>query len=61
MYNKGVERKVQTMKNYYEEKVENCAAALYDGGWRSKDRDEIKEEYNMDDEWTDAICEKLKE
>lgn len=49
------------MKSYYEEEVENCAATLYNGGWRSKDRDEIKEEYNMDDKWTDAICEKLKE
>jgi hypothetical protein len=49
------------MKSYYEEEVENCAAALYDGGWRSEDREQIKEEYKMDDEWTNAICEKLKE
>lgn len=27
----------------------------------SKDKEEIKKEYNMDDEWTNAICEKLKE
>ena len=33
------------MKSYYEEEVENCAAALYDGGWRSEDREQIKEEY----------------
>lgn len=46
---------------FYQDEIESCAAALYDGGWRSKDRDEIKEEYNMDDEWADAICEKLKE
>lgn len=48
-------------KSYYEEEVENCASALYDGGWRSDERDEIQKEYNLDDEWTDAICEKLKE
>lgn len=48
-------------KSFYEEEVENCAAALYDDGWRSDERDEIQKEYNLDDEWTDAICEKLKE
>lgn len=46
---------------FFNEEVEASAAALYDDGWRSKDRDELKKEYNMDDEWTDAICEKLKE
>lgn len=49
------------MKSYYEEHVEDCAAALYDGGWRNTDKDEIKKEYNMDEEWAEAICEKLKE
>lgn len=48
-------------KSFYEEEVENCAAALYDGGWRNDERDEIQEEYNLDDEWTDAICKKLEE
>lgn len=64
MYNKNVERNTNNRKEinmFYQNEIESCAAALYDGGWRSKDRDEIKEEYNMDDEWTDAICEKLKE
>lgn len=46
---------------FFKEEVETCAAALYDDGWRSKDRDELQKEYNMDDEWTDAISEKLKE
>lgn len=49
------------MKSYYEEEVEKCTATLYYGGWRSEDREQIKEKYNMDDEWTNAICEKLKE
>ena len=39
------------MKSYYEEHVEDCAAALYDGGWRSTDKEEIKKEYNMDEKW----------
>ena len=49
------------MKSYYEEHVEDSAAALYDGGWRSTDKEEIKKEYNMDEELAEAICEKLKE
>lgn len=64
MYNKGVERNTHNRKEinmFFNEEVEASAAALYDDGWRSKDRDELKKEYNMDDEWTDAICEKLKE
>ena len=48
-------------KNIYEEAVESCASALYESGWRSDERDEIQEECNLDDQWTDAICEKLKE
>lgn len=49
------------MKSYYEEHVEDYAAALYDGGWRSTDKEEIKKRYNMNEEWAEAICEKLKE
>lgn len=48
-------------KSYYTDEIENCATALYEEGWRSDDRDELKEEYNLDNEWTDAICKKLKE
>lgn len=47
--------------SYYEEHVKNFALAVYDAGWRSKDRRKIQKEYGMDNEWTDAICEKLKE
>lgn len=48
-------------KSFYTDEVENCAAALYKEGWRSNDRDEMKKEYNLDNGWADAICEKLKE
>jgi len=41
--------------------IESSAAALYDGGWRAEDRDELIEEYELAEEDADAICEKLKE
>lgn len=45
----------------FEEEVENAASALYEGRWISDERNEMQEEYNLSDEWTDAICKKLKE
>lgn len=36
-------------KSFYEEEVENCASALYDGGWRSDERDEKLKEYERID------------
>lgn len=47
-------------KSFYADEVENCAAALYKEGWRSNDKDEMKEEYNLDDKRANAICKKLK-
>ena len=41
--------------------IESSAAALYDGGWRSDDREELIEEYQLSGDEADAICEKLKE
>lgn len=42
--------------------IEMCTRAsyLYSGGWRSKDREWIKESFHMSDEETDAICTWLK-
>ena len=37
------------------------AAALYDGGWRSTDRDQMMSEYNLTREEADRICEVLAE
>ena len=34
-------------------------AALYAGSWRAGDADALKEEYNLTDEETAAICEAL--
>lgn len=41
--------------------LETEAASLYDGGWRAKDRDAIQKEYDLTDDDTDAIAEKLSE
>lgn len=39
--------------------IECSAASLYDGGWRSKDRDEMIENYHLTETEADAICEML--
>lgn len=38
---------------------ETAAAALYDGGWRASDRDELAEEYDLTPADADKICEYL--
>jgi hypothetical protein len=48
-------------KTFYADEVESCATALYKEGWRSNDKDELKAEYNLNNKWANAICEKLKE
>lgn len=37
------------------------AAALYDGGWRAEDKDQIVEEYELTEEEADKLCEILEE
>jgi hypothetical protein len=39
--------------------VQSIAAALYDGGWRAADREQLIAEYELDVAEADAICEKL--
>ena len=41
--------------------IEFTSAALYNGGWRSDDRDELIEEYHLSEDEADAICKKLQE
>lgn len=43
------------------EDIESSAAALYDGGWRAEDRDQMIEEYDLHPDDADEICEKLAE
>ena len=37
------------------------AAALYDGGWRAEDKDQLMTEHDLTEDEADAICEKLAE
>lgn len=37
------------------------AAALYDGGWRFDDKDQLVEEYGFSEEEAANVCEYLKE
>ena len=41
--------------------VQACASALYDGGWRSEDRDDIIDLYNLSEDDADAVCDLLKD
>lgn len=41
--------------------IESSAAALYDGGWRAGDRDQLIFEYDLEDDDADAICARLQE
>lgn len=36
--------------------VSSSAAALYDGGWRSTDADQLRAEYNLTEEETQELC-----
>lgn len=48
-------RKENNMINDYEA----SAAALYDGGWRAEDREQLIYEYDLTAEEADKICELL--
>lgn len=39
----------------------SSAAALYDGGWRAEDHDQLMSEYDLTTEEADKLCELLKE
>lgn len=36
--------------------VSSSAAALYDGGWRSADSDQLRAEYDLTEEETQELC-----
>ena len=44
------------MKDY-----ESMAAALYDGGWRADDKDQLKVEYDLTDDDVERIVDLLAE
>ena len=39
--------------------VQHSAAALYDGGWRAGDREQLIQEYGLIRDDADAICAEL--
>lgn len=39
--------------------VSSSAAALYDGGWRSADADQLRTEYNLTEDETQKLCSAL--
>ena len=41
--------------------IESSAATLYDGGWRTDEREALIGEYDLTEEEADVICEKLAE
>ena len=44
----------ETVKDY-----ESIAAALYDGGWRAEDKDQLKAEYDLTDDDVERIVDLL--
>lgn len=40
---------------------QSTAAALYDGGWRADDREELGAEFNLDENDLNEICKLLKD
>ncbi len=41
--------------------IQSIAASLYDGGWRSDDKDGLIYEYNMPEDEAEKVCEWLAE
>lgn len=43
----------------YSSEDQSVAAALFDGGWRKEDGEQLMHEYGLTDEQTAVICELL--
>ena len=41
--------------------IATSAAALYDGGWRAEDHDQLMSEYDLTSDEADALCEALQD
>jgi hypothetical protein len=39
--------------------ISMSAAALYDGGWRSTDKEQMMDEYDLEEQEAEAICNEL--
>jgi len=40
--------------------ISSSAAALYDGGWRASDKDQLIKEYQLTEDEAEKVCEELK-
>jgi len=40
-------------------KLQASASALFDGGWRSKDKEQLIQEYNLTEDEVDILCKEL--
>lgn len=45
----------------YSSETQSIAAALFEGGWRKEDKEQLMQEYGLTDEQADVICELLAE
>lgn len=52
-YEKG--QKPRKEENHVKRRFQQCAA-LYDGGWRSADADQLRTEYDLTEEETQELC-----
>ena len=41
--------------------IEQAASSLYDGGWRSEDREQLIQEYDLSEREANEICKLLDE
>lgn len=41
--------------------LDSCAWSLYDGGWRSTDREQLQADYSLTDAEADALADALQE
>lgn len=41
------------------EDIQSSASALYDGGWRSEDKDQLIAEYSLTEDEAVALCNEL--
>jgi hypothetical protein len=55
----GVSRRARGDIIMEKDRLQSTAASLYDGGWRSEDKQELMDEYDMPESDADRICELL--
>lgn len=54
-------REEKEIRLYSEAELSEIAAHLYDGGWRKEDQAELMQEYGLERETAEQICDRLRE